>query len=101
MIRLLWRLSVLPFRLTSLHLTLPPTDADVTSIFRALSSVSPPEHSRRALDITEHVIRLNPAHYTVWQYRFQTLLAINADLMEELEWSGEFARDNLKSYQVW
>lgn len=41
-------------------------DADVTSVFRALAAKNPPEYSQRALEVTEHVIRMNPAHYTVW-----------------------------------
>lgn len=32
--------------------------------FRALSAKQ--EYSERALDVTLRVIRLNPAHYTVW-----------------------------------
>jgi len=73
--------------------------SDASSYFRALSSAS--ERSPRVLSVTEHIIRLNPAHYSVWQYRFDTLLALKADLKDELELMNEFARENLKSYQVW
>ena len=31
----------------------------------------------------------------------QTLLALKKDLDEELELMNDFARENLKSYQVW
>ena len=34
-------------------------------------------------------------------YRLDTLLALGKDLEEELELMNEFARANLKSYQVW
>ncbi|BEI91254.1 uncharacterized protein CcaverHIS019_0400740 [Cutaneotrichosporon cavernicola] len=59
------------------------------------------EHSERVLDLTEAIVRMNPSHYTVWQYRFATLIALKKDLAAELELMDEFARDNLKSYQVW
>jgi hypothetical protein len=34
-------------------------------------------------------------------YRMQILLELKKDLEEELELMNEFARENLKSYQVW
>lgn len=67
--------------------------------FRAVSAAS--EHSQRVLELTESIIRKNPSHYTVWQYRFNTLVAMKADLDAELDLMNEFARENLKSYQVW
>lgn len=42
--------------------TLP--DSDAMSYFRAI--VTENEKSARVLELTEHIIRLNPAHYTVW-----------------------------------
>jgi hypothetical protein len=42
--------------------TLP--DSDAMSCFRAI--VTENEKSARVLELTEHIIRLNPAHYTVW-----------------------------------
>jgi protein farnesyltransferase/geranylgeranyltransferase type-1 subunit alpha len=38
---------------------------------------------------------------TVRGFRLKTLLALKKDLTEELELMNEFARVNLKSYQVW
>jgi protein farnesyltransferase/geranylgeranyltransferase type-1 subunit alpha len=67
--------------------------------FRAIAALG--EKSDRALELTETIIRLNPAHYTVWQYRIAILLELGKDLEEELELMNEFARENLKSYQVW
>ncbi|KAK4687464.1 protein farnesyltransferase/geranylgeranyltransferase type-1 subunit alpha, partial [Tremellales sp. Uapishka_1] len=72
---------------------------DAMDHFRALSASG--EHSERGLELTETIIRLNPAHYTVWQYRMAILLELKADLEKELELMNEFARENLKSYQVW
>lgn len=72
---------------------------DAMDYFRAI--VASGEHSERVLELTETIIRRNPAHYTVWGYRMATLLALKKDLGEELELMNEFARVNLKSYQVW
>lgn len=76
--------------------------------------------SNRVLGLTETIIRMNPAHYSVWyvlvfsphtdmldafppirQYRYQTLLAIKTPLDEELELMDELAEKYLKNYQVW
>ncbi|WVO13488.1 hypothetical protein L204_101108 [Cryptococcus depauperatus] len=72
---------------------------DAMNYFRAISASG--EKSERALELTETIIRLNPAHYTVWQYRFAILLALGKSLEEELQLMNEFAVQNLKSYQVW
>ncbi|ORY35543.1 hypothetical protein BCR39DRAFT_510606 [Naematelia encephala] len=72
---------------------------DAMDYFRAIRASG--EQSERVLELTETIIRDNPAHYTVWQYRLATLLALGKDLKEELELMNEFARINLKSYQVW
>jgi len=39
-------------------------DQDAMDHFRAISATE--EHSERALELTESIIRKNPAHYTVW-----------------------------------
>jgi protein farnesyltransferase/geranylgeranyltransferase type-1 subunit alpha len=59
------------------------------------------EHSQRVLDLTEHIISMNAAHYTVWLYRASTLLALNSDIDEELAWVNEVALENQKNYQIW
>jgi len=86
-------------------------DRDAMDYFRAISASG--EKSERVLELTETIVRQNPAHYTVWyvstlsrtnelrQYRYATLLALGKNLTEELELMNEFARVNLKSYQVW
>jgi len=53
------------------------------------------------LQLTEHIIRMNPAHYTVWQYRYDTLIALGAPLEKELELMDEIAKKFIKYYQVW
>jgi len=57
--------------------------------------------SERVLDLTEHIIRLNPAHYSAWQYRYKTVLAIKYPLDLELRLMDELAVKYLKTYQVW
>ncbi|KAL4979732.1 hypothetical protein BDW66DRAFT_157181 [Aspergillus desertorum] len=57
---------------------------EATSYLRAVMAAS--EMSDRALKLTEDVISMNPAHYTVWIYRAKIVFTLNKDLLEELEW---------------
>ncbi|KAL5043238.1 hypothetical protein BDW71DRAFT_199889 [Aspergillus fruticulosus] len=57
---------------------------EATSYLRAVMAAN--EMSERALKLTEDVIFMNPAHYTVWIYRAKIVFALNKDLLEELEW---------------
>ena len=78
-------------------------------LFRALKQMHPNgvEASERALALTEHLIYLNPANYSVWQYRAQVLLematsdASHQRLRDELDFMDEFAQGNMKNYQIW
>ncbi|KAK7462933.1 CAAX geranylgeranyltransferase alpha subunit [Stygiomarasmius scandens] len=72
---------------------------DATDYLRGIVKVG--EKSQRVLKLTEHVIRLNPAHYSAWQYRCETLLAIKAPLDVELKLMDEIAIKHMKTYQVW
>ncbi|TLD08089.1 hypothetical protein E2P81_ATG10211 [Venturia nashicola] len=72
---------------------------EAMSYLRAVMAAN--EHSDRVLDLTEDVIDLNPAHYTVWLYRAATLFALKADLRAELEWVSDTARAHQKNYQIW
>lgn len=47
-----------------MHTDFSLPDKDATSYFRAV--VAAQERSERVLDLTEHIIRLNPGHYSVW-----------------------------------
>lgn len=76
-----------------------PEYEEAMSYLRAVMAAN--EYSDRVLDLTEHIIDLNPAHYTVWLYRASTLFALRADLREELEWISDTARAHQKNYQIW
>ncbi|KAF2725408.1 protein prenylyltransferase [Polychaeton citri CBS 116435] len=73
--------------------------AETMSYLRAVMAAN--EHSERVLDLTEDLIDMNPAHYTVWLYRATTLFALGTDLRVELEWLNETALRYLKNYQIW
>jgi protein farnesyltransferase/geranylgeranyltransferase type-1 subunit alpha len=59
------------------------------------------EHSPRVLALTEHIISMNAAHYTVWLYRASTLFALSSNIDQELHWVNEVALENQKNYQIW
>ncbi|KDQ58400.1 hypothetical protein JAAARDRAFT_34190 [Jaapia argillacea MUCL 33604] len=72
---------------------------DATDYFRGV--VKKGDMSPRVLDLTEKIIRLNPAHYSAWQYRYKVLLALKSPLDLELRLMDELAVKFLKTYQVW
>jgi protein farnesyltransferase/geranylgeranyltransferase type-1 subunit alpha len=74
------------------------------------------EYSERALALTGEIIEMNPAHYTVWEYRLRILKSIGSKLIPkdqwlindvdnpvvEVEtWINRVTLDNPKNYQVW
>lgn len=85
------------------------SDAKAISLYRALMSKDKGsmEVSDRALALTELLVHMNPANYTVWQSRAQVLIrmASRGDaygcLQKELEFLDRFALINMKNYQVW
>ncbi|KAK3619411.1 CAAX geranylgeranyltransferase alpha subunit [Elasticomyces elasticus] len=72
---------------------------DTMSYLRAVMASN--GFSPRVLDLTEDLIDMNPAHYTVWLYRAQCLFALNSDLHVELERLNETALAHQKNYQIW
>ncbi|KAL4245673.1 protein prenyltransferase subunit alpha family protein [Abortiporus biennis] len=76
-----------------------PQYKDATEYFRGVISTG--EKSERVLELTEAIIRMNPAHYTAWQYRYQTLIALKSPLDLELKLMDGIAIQFLKTYQVW
>ena len=73
--------------------------SEASSYMRAIMAAN--EHSNRVLDLTEHLISMNPGHYTVWLYRADTLFKLGSDLHEELEWLNEVSLEHIKNYQIW
>ena len=84
-------------------------DSQAMDLFRALKQMHPGrvEASERALQLTAHLVYLNPANYSVWQYRAEVLMELsqadgNQDrLRRELDFLDEFAKHNMKNYQIW
>ncbi|GAA6060079.1 hypothetical protein JCM10212_003040 [Sporobolomyces blumeae] len=72
---------------------------DAMDTFRAL--VKKGEKSERTLEVTAHIIQMNPGHYSVWKYRADTLLELKTELVEELDLLDALVKYHLKSYQVW
>jgi protein farnesyltransferase/geranylgeranyltransferase type-1 subunit alpha len=44
---------------------------------------------------------MNPAHYTVWLYRFKIVETLKLPVPEEIDWLNQVALANLKNYQIW
>ncbi|KAI0490877.1 putative geranylgeranyltransferase type I alpha subunit [Xylaria cf. heliscus] len=73
--------------------------AEAMAYLRAVMAVK--EHTPRCLRLTEHIIDMNPAHYTVWLYRFDIVRALGIPIPEELEWLNDVSLEHLKNYQIW
>jgi protein farnesyltransferase/geranylgeranyltransferase type-1 subunit alpha len=84
-----------------------PRYSEAMAYLRAVMAVN--EFSHRALDLTEDIIGMNPAHYTVWLYRAKILKVLwekegvdaKEGVMQELEWLEGISERNLKNYQIW
>ncbi|XP_056637659.1 protein farnesyltransferase/geranylgeranyltransferase type-1 subunit alpha [Diorhabda sublineata] len=72
---------------------------DCYDYFRAI--VQKKEISERALELTQTAASLNPANYTVWQYRRDILKGLKKDLYEELNYIEKVILRQSKNYQVW
>lgn len=72
---------------------------EIFDYFRAI--LARQEKSPRALELTTDALRLNPANYTVWQYRRDILRELGSDLNEELDYIEAVITENAKNYQVW
>lgn len=67
--------------------------------FRAILAAN--EKTDRALQLTQEALHLNPANYTVWQYRREILNFLGKDLQLELDYLDNIIENNTKNYQVW
>ncbi|KAJ2904035.1 farnesyltransferase alpha subunit ram2 [Zalerion maritima] len=73
--------------------------AEAMSYLRAVMAKK--EHSPRCLRLTENIILMNPAHYTVWLYRFSIISSLNISIKNEIEWLNKVSLAHLKNYQIW
>jgi len=77
----------------------PAEFRETMDYFRAI--LEKDERSERALELTEAVIGMNSANYTVWVFRRACLDALSKDWKDELQWVTGLAHDNPKNYQIW
>ncbi|ORY80939.1 hypothetical protein BCR37DRAFT_348625 [Protomyces lactucae-debilis] len=77
----------------------PEAYKEAMAYLRALMSAK--EYSERALAMTQYIISMNPAHYTVWTYRADTLRELGSDLKAELQFISDMAEVSSKNYQLW
>ncbi|KAK3299327.1 uncharacterized protein B0H64DRAFT_388104 [Chaetomium fimeti] len=73
--------------------------AEAMAYLRAVMQAK--EHSPRCLRLTEHIIGMNPAHYTVWLFRAANVFALKLPIPDEMAWLNGVALENLKNYQIW
>ncbi|VDP35404.1 unnamed protein product [Heligmosomoides polygyrus] len=59
------------------------------------------EISSRVFLLTEDCIQLNPANYTLWQFRRELLKKLQIDLSKELKYLDDVIMQSPKNYQVW
>jgi protein farnesyltransferase/geranylgeranyltransferase type-1 subunit alpha len=69
------------------------------SLFRAVAASG--ERSFRVLSLTQEIINISPAHYTVWYHRQLVSQALGRSWREELQWCSSLADENPKNYQIW
>jgi len=72
---------------------------EVFAYFRAILNSG--EKSDRVLLLTTEAAWLNPANYTLWQYRRAVLQELKKDFHEELKFVSELIEEHPKNYQLW
>ncbi|KAJ9524614.1 hypothetical protein QJQ45_024213 [Haematococcus lacustris] len=76
-----------------------PEFREALAYFRAVRAKG--ERSQRVLELTADIIRHNQADYSAWQLRWECLLALGSDLLEEYTFTDAIMEDNAKNYQLW
>ncbi|KAG0687564.1 CAAX geranylgeranyltransferase alpha subunit [Pichia californica] len=75
----------------------------VFSYLRALMAKN--EYSKRSNYVACYAISLVPAHYTVWNYKFDIVKSLYENgeysINEEFKWCNKIALENEKNYQIW
>ncbi|GAM83459.1 hypothetical protein ANO11243_014470 [Dothideomycetidae sp. 11243] len=73
--------------------------AEAMAYLRAVMASN--EMSPRALELTEDIIGMNPAHYTVWLYRARIITHLSLNLHDEITWLNTISLLHPKNYQIW
>ncbi|WKY05822.1 hypothetical protein Q1695_006211 [Nippostrongylus brasiliensis] len=73
--------------------------SDAFAYLRAV--IASGEMSPRVFLLTEDCIQLNPANYTLWQFRRELLKKLDIDLTKELKYLDDVIMQTPKNYQVW
>ncbi|CAD5221754.1 unnamed protein product [Bursaphelenchus okinawaensis] len=76
-----------------------PEFIDAFAYFRAVLHKN--EMSERAFELTTTCSQLNPANYSVWQFRRNLLRALKKDLNQEMTFCKDMACEHPKNYQIW
>ncbi|KAJ9506428.1 hypothetical protein QJQ45_019418 [Haematococcus lacustris] len=76
-----------------------PEFREALAYFRAVRAKG--ERSQRVLELTADIIRHNQADYSAWQLRWECLLALGSDLLQEYAFTDAIMEDNAKNYQLW
>ena len=70
-----------------------PEYVKATELLRAVMAKG--ELSPRVLALTEAIIKMNPAHYTVWHYRLETLRAIKPNDVPRDHWLASVFKEQV------
>ena len=72
---------------------------DAHNYLRAVMATG--EKSERVLELTGAAIKYNPANYTAWQYRRETIAAIDSSVEQELDAVAMQLSYFPKNFQIW
>lgn len=73
--------------------------SEAMGYFRAICATG--EKSERGFELSGAILAWNPAHYTVWKLRQDTLWTLGKNLWDELDFVDQIAAEHPKSYQIW
>eukprot|EP00759_Apiculatamorpha_spiralis_P041185 PhF_6_TR39804/c0_g1_i1/m.59193/K05955/FNTA; protein farnesyltransferase/geranylgeranyltransferase type-1 subunit alpha len=93
------RVPALDTTMAVVHINYTSEFALAMDLFRGILQTQ--EKSERVLVVLWAILQLNPANYTVWKYRRDTIRAISADIQKELSLVAKLALRTPKNFQIW